>query len=85
MKSNIEKADETMRKISAIDGVYARPMKSLCSNIKHMSKANIYRLTIDIDADQLGGDRCVMQVLECSDSLKMIPILAFIDPKEVDD
>lgn len=82
-KSNIDKADSTMRKMNAIDGVYCKPIKSLCSNIKHMTKANVYRITIDIDADQIGGDRCVMQVLECRDSLKMIPILAFIDPLEV--
>lgn len=83
MSTNIEIADSTMRKINSIDGVYCKPIKTMCSNIKHMAKANVYRITIDIDANQLGGDKCVMQVLECRDSLKMIPILAFIDPKEV--
>ena len=81
--NNIEKADSTMRKMNAIDGVYCKPIKSLCSSIKHMAKANVYRITLDIPADQVGGDRCVVQVLECRDSLKMIPVLAFIDPEEV--
>ena len=81
--NNVEKADATMRKMNGIEGVYCKPIKSLCSNIKHMAKANVYRITIDVDADQLGGGKCVAQVLECKDSLKMIPILAFIDPSEV--
>ena len=81
--NNINKADSTMRKINSINGVYSKTIKSLCSNIKHMAKNNVYRITIDIDASQLGGEKCVMQVLDCSDNLKMIPILAFIDPTEV--
>ena len=81
--NNIEKAYATMRKMNSIDGVYSKPIKSFCSSIKHMAKANVYRITIDIDADQLGGGKCVAQVLECKDSLKLIPILAFIDPTEV--
>ena len=81
--NNIDKADATMRKMNSINGVYSKPLKAMCSNIKHMAKANVYRVTIDIDADQLGGDKCVMQVLDCSDKLKMIPIISFIDPTEV--
>lgn len=83
MTTNIEKADKTMVKINSIDGVYSRPIKSVCSNIKHIPKDNIYRITIDLPANRLGGDKCVAQVLDCSDSLNLIPILAFIDPKEV--
>lgn len=83
MNVNIKKADATMRKLNAIDGVYCKPVKSLCSNIKHMAKANTYRITVDVDEDQLGGNKCVSSVLECKDSLKMIPVLVFIDPSEV--
>lgn len=83
MKTNIEKADAAMKKMNSIKGVYCKPIKTMCSSIKHMAKADIYRIIIDIDAKQLGGDKCVGQVLECGERLKMIPILAFIDPKEV--
>ena len=85
MSINGGKADVVLRKINAISGAYGKRLASLVSNIKHMAKADIYRVTIDIDANQLGGGECVAQVLDAGDKLNFVPVLVFIDPKEVDE
>ncbi len=81
--SNVEKADAVMKQLNAIEGVYTKPIKSLCSSIKHMPRENKYRVVLDLDAEQLGGGRCIRQVLECGENLNLVPIVVLIDPSEV--
>ena len=77
-----EKADVAFNKMNEIPGVYANSLRKFTSKIQHMAKKDIYRITIDLDAEQLGGGKCVAQVLDTGDKLKLVPVIVFIDPDE---
>lgn len=78
-------ADIALTKLREIKGVYASPFANLTSSIKHMPKQNIYRVTLDLPGDQIGGGKDVRSIVhpEFMGELKLIPIVVFIDPKEL--
>ena len=73
-------------KLREIKGVYASPMVNFTSSIKHMSKQDKYRITLDLPADQIGGGGDVRSITspDFMDELKLIPIIVFIAPKELE-
>lgn len=81
-----EIADKALVKLRKIKGVYASPMVNLMSSIKHMPKGDKYRVALDLPADQIGGGGDVRSITspDFMDELKLIPIIVFIDPKELE-
>lgn len=80
-----EIADKALVKLREIKGVYASPLVSFTSSVKHMPKNNKYRVVLDLPVDQIGGGKDVRSITspDFMDELKLIPVIVFIDPKEL--
>lgn len=59
-------------------GVYVQGLASFNCDIKYMKRGDVFRVTVDIPADQISEKRDVRAMFGDSDC-KLIPALAFIE------
>ncbi|MCP4528735.1 MAG: hypothetical protein GY833_22905 [Aestuariibacter sp.] len=85
MSNNAVKTDALMRQLNQLAGVYCQPLARHTTKLEHKRRANEYAVTINIDAEQIGGGGDVRHLMECTDELKLVPMLVFVDPSELKD
>lgn len=85
MHNNAKKTDAAMKQMNALDGIYSQPMGLFAEHLTYNEAEKTFDVTLKLPADQIGGNGDVRSIMQCTDALKMVPILVFVDPSELPD
>lgn len=80
------KIDKALDVIRSTKGIYAQPIAKWLRKAAYKPRLDVYEVTIELPAGQIGGGQCVTAITDPHKNPKVVmaPVIAFIDLTEFD-